>query len=188
MAVATELARRLFTVAEYQRMGEVGILGPHERVELIRGEIVEMTPIGRRHSAFVTNLNHLLSLRLGERALVSVQNPVVVADDSMPQPDLVVLRRRQPAYKDAEATQRDVDLLIEVAESSLRYDRFVKLRLYAETGIQDSWIVDCAVEVVEIHREPTADGYRSVVRVTGDSAVTPLAYPDVSLRLADIFA
>ena len=191
MAVATERARRLFTVAEYERMGEVGILAPHERVELIRGEIVEMSPIGPRHSAFVSNLTHLLVRSFDRRARVSVQSPVVVADDSMPQPDLVLLRLRQPSdppYKVARATQDDVQLLIEVAESSLRYGRSVKLRLYAEVGIPEYWIVDCEAEAVEVYRDPAAEGYRSVLRRTGDEAVSPLAHPDVSLRLADIFA
>jgi Uma2 family endonuclease len=191
MAVAVEPARRLFTVAEYERMAEVGILGPHERVELIRGEIVEMSPIGARHIAFVTNLTHLLVRSFDRRARVSVQSPVVVADDSMPQPDLVLLRLRQPShppYKVARATRDDVQLLVEVAESALRYDRIVKLRLYAEVGVPEYWIVDCEAEAVEVYRDPAAPGYRSVEHITGDRAVSPLAYPDVALRLADIFA
>ena len=191
MAVAVERARRLFTVAEYVRMAEVGILAEHERVELIRGEILEMSPIGSRHIAFVSNLTHLLVRSFDGRARVSVQSSVVVADDSMPQPDLVLLRLRHPSsppYKVARPTQDDVQLLIEVAESSLRYDRSVKLRLYAEVGLAEYWIVDCEAEAIEVHRDPAADGYRSVVRRTGDEAVSPLAYPDVALRLVDIFA
>ena len=121
MSVEADIARRLFTPAEYYRMGEVGILTPTDRVELIRGEIVRMSPIGPRHAAFVNNLN-LLVLRLAGRAIVSVQNPVVIDDYSEPQPDLVLLRRRALPYKDAEPTTADVVLLIEVAETSIRYD------------------------------------------------------------------
>ena len=135
MAVEVERARRLFTVEEYHRMGETGILKPSDRVELIRGEIIEMSPIGRRHVAFVNNFNQLLVIRLAGRAIVSVQNPVVIADDSEPQPDLALLRCRAVPYKDAEITAADVLLLIELAETSLRYDRTVKLRLYAEAGV-----------------------------------------------------
>ena len=128
MAVEVERVRRLFTVEEYHRMAEVGILKPNDRVELIRGEIVQMSPPGRRHIAFVDNLTQLLVRRLAGRAIVSVQNPVIMTDDSEPQPDLSVLRRRSTPYKDAQATGVDVLLLIEVAETSLRSDRTAKLR------------------------------------------------------------
>src|SRR3989442_190004 len=103
MAVEVAVARRLFTREEYHRMGEVGILKPTDRVELIRGEIVKMSPIGRRHTAFVDNLNELLITRLTGRAIVSVQNPVALSDDTEPQPDLKVLRRRRPPYEEREA-------------------------------------------------------------------------------------
>jgi len=188
MAVDTERSRRLFTVEEYHRMAEAGILKPGDRVELIRGEIVEMSPIGRRHVAFVDNLTELLVVRLAGRAIVSIQSPVAVAADSEPQPDLKLLRRRAVPYKDAEATAADVLLLIEVAETSLRYDRTVKLRLYAEADVPEYWVVDCDAEAVEVHRAPTADGYREVTRVTGEGTVSPAAFPDVRLTLAEIFA
>jgi Uma2 family endonuclease len=188
MAVQTERARRLFTVEEYHRMAEAGIFKPTDRVELIRGEIVEMSPIGRRHAAFVDNLTQLLIVRLAGRAIVSVQNPVVVADDSEPQPDLKLLRRRPVPYKDAEATAADVLLLIEVADSSLTYDRTVKLALYAETGIPEYWVVDTAAESIDIYRDPGPGGYRHRTRVAGDATVSPAAFPDVALALREIFA
>ena len=125
-------------------------------------------------------------LRLAGRATVSVQNPVVVADDSEPQPDLAVLRRRP--YKGAEPAREDVLLLIEVAETSLRYDRSTKLRLYAETGIPEYWVVDCAAEAVEVHRDAAADGYRHVAGVDLNGTVSLTAFPDVSLAVRDIFA
>ena len=188
MAVEVERARRLFTRDEYHRMGEVGILKPTDRVELIRGEIVQMSPIGRRHAAFVNNLNQLLVLRLGGRAIVSVQNPVAVADDSEPQPDLAILRRRPIPYKEAEATAADALLLIEVAETSLAYDRTTKLRLYAEAGVAEYWLVNCAAETVDVFRGPGPDGYRETVRLASGEAARPHAFPDVVLALADIFA
>ena len=128
MTVEVLTARRKFTREEYHRMGEVGILKPTDRVELIHGEIVEMSPAGRRHRAFVDNLNSLLTLRLGGRAIVSVQNPVVLSDDTEPQPDLQILRRQPIPYKEREAFAEDTRLLIEVAETTLRYDRSTKLR------------------------------------------------------------
>jgi Uma2 family endonuclease len=189
MAVEVLTARRKFTREEYHRMGAVGILKPTDRVELIRGEIVEMSPAGRRHRAFVDNLNGLLSPRLAGRAIVSVQNPVVLSDDTEPQPDLQILRRRPIPYKEREAFAEDTLMLIEVAETSLRYDRSTKLRLYAEAGIPEYWIVDCAAEAVEIYRSPLAAGYQDVVRVTDAGAtLSPQAFPDVTLTLSQIFA
>jgi len=188
MAVDVAAARRLFTRDEYHRMGEAGILKPTDRVELIRGEIVEMSPIGKRHRAFVDNLTELLIVRLAGRAIVSVQQPIALADDSEPQPDLTVLRRRPVPYKELEAYTPDALLLIEVAETSLRYDRSTKLRLYAEAGIPEYWVVDCAAEAVEVHRTPAADGYRDVTRVAGDGSVAPHAFPDVVLTVQEIFA
>ena len=186
MVVDVERARRLFTVEEYTRMSEVGILKPTDRVELIRGEIVEMSAPGRRHIAFVNNLNQLLVIRLAGRAIVSVQNPVIVANDSEPQPDLAVLR--QKSYKDAVPVTTDVLLLIEVAETSLRYDRTTKLRLYAEVGVPEYWVIDAAAERIEVYRGPTARGYREAQTLEGASAVSVQAFPEVALPLADIFA
>ena len=189
MAIEVATARRKFTREEYHRMGEVGILKPTDRVELIRGEIIEMSPIGRRHAAFVDNLTQLLVTRLAGRAIVSVQNPVVLAADSEPRPDLKILRRRSVSYKDREAGADDTLLLIEVAESSLTYDRSTKLRLYAEAGIPEYWIVNCVAESVEIHRGRHAEGYGDVTRVSvAGAAVSPQAFPDVILTLAEIFA
>jgi Uma2 family endonuclease len=188
MEVEVEAARRRFTREEYQGMAEVGILKPTDRVELIRGEIVEMPRPGRRHVAFVNNLNRLLVLRLGDRAIVSVQNPVVLSDDTEPMPDLAVLGMRAVPYKDREAYPEDVLLLIEVADTSLRYDRSTKLRIYAEAGIPEYWIVDCVGETIEAHRTPGPEGYRDVTRIEGEGTVTVAAFPDVVVTTAEVFA
>jgi len=188
MAVEVVAARRLFTREEYHRMAEVGILKPTDRVELIRGEIVEMSPIGRRHYAFVNNFTQLLVVRLAGRAIVAIQGPIVLADDTEPEPDVAIIRRRSVPYKEREAYAEDVLLLIEVAESSLSYDRSTKLRLYAEAGIPEYWVVDCVAESIEVHRTPEAGGYRDVSRVAGGATVALQAFPDVTLTLAEIFA
>ena len=180
--------RRRFTRAEYYRMAEVGILGERDRVELIKGEIVEMSPIGRRHKAFVTNLARLLITRLGERAVVTVQSGVVLADDTEPEPDVTVLRTRTVPYKEREAHADDVLTLIEVADTSLAYDRSTKLRLYAEAGIPEYWVVDCTAEAVEIYRTPGPDGYRDVARIGAVATVSLYEFPDVTLTTTEIFA
>jgi Uma2 family endonuclease len=188
MAVESAATRRRFTRKEYHRMAEAGILGEDDRVELIRGEIVEMSPIGPRHAAFVDNLNRLLARRLPDDAIVRVQGPVALADDTEPQPDLTVLRRRVVPYKDREAWAEDALLVIEVAESSLAYDRSTKQRLYAEAGIPEYWVVDGAAEGVEVQRDPGPEGYRDIRQLTAPATLALLAFPDVTLTTAEIFA
>jgi Uma2 family endonuclease len=188
MAVEVAAARRRFTRKEYYRMAEVGILGRRDRVELIKGEILEMAPIGRRHAAFVDNLTRLLVLRLADRAIVRVQGAVALAEDTEPQPDLAILRRDAVSYKDRDAWAQDTLLVIEVAESSLAYDRSTKMRLYAEAGIPEYWVVDCAAEAVEVHRGPGPEGYRDVSLVAGAATLPLPTFPDVELRASDIFA
>ena len=180
--------RRRFTRKEYYRLAEAGILAERERVELIRGDIIEMSPIGPRHAAFVDNLTNLLARRLPDEAIVRTQGPVALTDDTEPQPDLTVLRRRAVPYKEREAWAEDALLVIEVAEASLAYDRSTKLRLYAEAGIPESWVVDCAAETVEVHRGPGPEGYRDVSLVAGVATLALQAFPDVELRTTDIFA
>ena len=189
MALEVAVARRRFTVEEYHRMGEVGILTEDDHVELIRGEIVEMPRQGFRHRAFIDNLTRLLVTRLGDRAVVSIQMPIVLTDDTEPEPDVQVLRPPTVPYKHREVRAEDSFLLIEVAETSLAYDRSTKLGLYAAAGVPEYWIVDCGAESIEIHRTPDADGYREVARVVEPTATVALqAFPDVVLTLAEIFA
>ena len=147
-----------------------------------------MSPPGRRHVAIVDNQTQLLVLRLAGRAIVSVQNPVVLAEDTEPQPDLAIRRLRAVPYKEREALAEDVLLLIEVGDTSLRYDRSTKLRLYAEAGVLEYWLGDCNAESIEVFRGPGPDGYRDVSRISGDSSVNVQASGDVLLRTGGIFA
>ena len=185
MEVQVECARRLFTADEYMRMAEVGVLRRGERIELIHGEILTMSPIGTRHCAFVDRFTRLLVTALGERAWVRVQGTVRLFPDTMPEPDLAVLRLRD--YRDAHPTPEDILLVIEVAETSLAYDRGRKAALYAEAGIPEYWVTDAVGEAVEVHREPHGQRYRQSIRFTGAATVSPLAFPDVVVRLPDVF-
>jgi Uma2 family endonuclease len=188
MAAESVATRRRFTRMEYARMAAAGVFGERDRVELIQGEIVQLSPPGRHHRAYVNNLNRLLSRRLPEHAVVSVQNPLPLGDDTEPQPDLAVLRGRAVSFKDREAAAADALLVVEVSDTSLAYDRSTKGRLYAQAGIPEYWVVDCVAETVEVHRDPTADGYRDVRLVSGAAELALQAFPDVALRAADIFA
>jgi Uma2 family endonuclease len=188
MAVEIELPRRLFTVEEYHRMAEAGILGADERVELIEGEIVQMAPIGPRHVGCVINATRLFITRLGDRAVVSPQNPVVIRPRSEPQPDLLLLRPRAVSYSRELPSSQDVLLAVEVADTTARFDRLVKARLYALAGIAEFWLFLATDGALEVHREPGADGYASVTLHGPGQTVSPLAFPDVGFVVTDFFA
>ena len=184
--MATEVLRRRFTLEEYHRMGEAGILSRYDRVELIDGEIFEMSPIGPRHAACVDRLTRIFVISLGERAIVRVQNPVNPAPDSEPQPDVALLLPRHDFYSRAHPGPAHILLVVEVADSSLGYDRGIKRGLYVRAGIQEFWIVDLDGEAVDVHREPVVTGYRDVRRVQRGDTVSPQAFPDVTIRVDDI--
>ncbi len=184
--MALPLPVHRFTVAEYHRMAETGILHPSQRVELIQGEIVDMAPIGRRHLAVVDRLNRSLVLALADQAIVRVQGALRLDDFSEPQPDLVVLRPRADFYAERDAGPADVLLVIEVADTSEPYDGRVKVPLYARAGLQEVWLVDLNAATVTAYRAPTPEGYsQSVVAARGD-ALSPLAFPVLTLPVAAI--
>ena len=186
MATDVELVRRRFTLDEYHRMIRARILNEDDRVELIRGEIVQMAPIGSDHASCVARLTHLLLGRLHGRVVLWPQNPLVLLPDSEPEPDIILLTWRDDFYRDALPGASDVALLVEVAGTSLRYDRHVKGPLYAEGGVGDYWIIDLDGEAVETYREPTAGRFERTERLTRGATLAPLAFPDVPLTVADI--
>jgi Uma2 family endonuclease len=178
--------RRRFSVDDYHRMAEAGILGEDDRVELVAGEIVQMSPIGSRHAACVKRLNRLLSARLGEDVLIGIQDPVALAGDLEPQPDVSILRAREDDYAQELPGPHDVLLVIEVAETSLAYDREVKLPLYAAQGIAEAWLVNLADEVLERHTEPSPRGYRLVARAGRGEELASTVLPSLSLQAGSI--
>ena len=186
MATDVEVVRRRFTVDEYHQMARAGILNEDDRVELIRGEIVHKMVIGSRHAACVARLNELLVARLRGRAILWPQNPLTILPDSEPEPDIILLRHRADFYAAELPGPDDVALLVEVADTSLRYDRRVKGLLYAEAGIREYWIVDLAGDAVEVFREPGPHGFQRTDRVGRGGTLTPLAFPDTPLAAADV--
>jgi Uma2 family endonuclease len=182
-----EPATHVFTVDEYERMGEVGLFAPDQRLELVAGEIVEMTPIGSPHASTVTRLCRWFDRRVGDRAIVIGQNPVRISDVTEPQPDLTLVRWRDDFYRSAHPRPEDVLLLIEVSDSTARWDRRVKRPLYAVAGVPEVWIVDLQAQVVEVATEPTATGYRQVEQVTPGHIVVPRNFPDLRFPVQDLF-
>lgn len=186
MAISVEQARRLFTADEFERMGTAGVLSEDDRVELIEGEIVEMAPIGPGHAGSVNRLNRLLVDLLGDRAVIAVQNPVRLDVRSEPQPDLTVARPRADFYEGAHPRPDDVLWLVEVAETSLAFDTRVKAPLYARAGIGELWIVDVSAGRVETHRQPASGVYEAVSTLGRGDRLTPQAFADVSVEVADL--
>lgn len=177
------IVRWKLDVHEYHRMGEAGILTDDDRVELIEGELVQMSPIVSGHSGTVNALTRLLVLAAGNRAMVSVQNPVRLDVHNEPQPDFALLRPRADEYRSELPAPSDVLLLIEVADSSLRFDRLVKLPLYARRRIPEVWIVDLPAGAVEVCRGPTPEGYALVVREGRGASVEPESLRGLRLRV-----
>ncbi len=182
------VARRALTVDEYHRMADVGILAEDDRVELIEGELILMVPIGSGHAGTVITLTHLLIGAVGPRALISVQNPVQLDDRTEPEPDFAVLKPRQDSYRSATPRPDDVLLLIEIADSSLAYDRSVKRPLYARHGITELWIVDLAGGEIEVCRTPVGDDYTSISRVGCQGILQFAGLPGVSIQASTLFS
>lgn len=168
-------------------MGETGILAPGERLELILGHIVVSEPIGSRHAGTVDRLAHLFFSRLGDRAIVRVQNPVQLPkEDSELQPDVMLLRPRDDFYVSGHPGADDVRLLIEVADASLRLDRRLKIPLYARAGIREVWLVDLTTDRVEVSRDPAGRAYRDVRTLGRGQSLTSDAFGDLALRVDDL--
>lgn len=184
--MAVQVLRRVFTVDEYHRMAAAHIFGEDDRVELIEGEVVQMTPVGSRHAACVKRLIRLLDRGAGERAIVGAQDPIRLGTRSEPQPDVVLLRPRPDFYAAAHPGPDDVILVIEVAETSAEYDRSIKVPLYGQAGIPEAWLVDLAGDCVEVFRTPAPQGYREVQRVQRGQSLSPQVFPDVEFTVDEV--
>jgi Uma2 family endonuclease len=185
----SEPAPRLFTVDEYYKMAEVGILRPDERVQLIEGTIVQMPPGGPDHFSAVDWIGDLFHNRLGSRVRIRVQGPIDLAERAHPEPDLALLRRpaaRGRAYRLSHPTVADIFLAVEVADSTLHFDLGEKAQMYARHGLPELWVIDLRGDRLVVHREPTPDGYASVRTLSRGEAISPLAFPDVAFTADEI--
>jgi Uma2 family endonuclease len=179
--------RHQITVDQYYQMAQVGLLSAEDRVELIEGEIIDMAPIGSAHASTLRTLAELFREAVGKQAIVAVQDPVRLGDRSEPEPDLALLRRREDRYKHAHPTAPDVYLIVEVAQTSLRYDREIKLPLYARHGIPEVWIIDTQKRTLSLHRDPQGERYASESTTSAPGKLALSALPDVAIDLAGLF-
>jgi Uma2 family endonuclease len=185
--MSAAIVHHRFSVDDYEQMIRAGILTENDPVELIRGEIIEKMSIGDEHCACVKRLNHLLSTRVGGLAIVSVQDPIRLAD-SEPEPDVALLRPAPDFYASGKPRANDVLLLIEVADTSIHFDRDVTLPLYAEAGVREVWIVDLESQNVEVHRQPSAESegkYLNVHTVSGSQQLQVVALPGITLLVSE---
>lgn len=182
----TQVRKHRFTVEDYHRMTEVGILGEDDRVELIDGEIVRTSPVKSPHAAHVNRLNSLFAPRAREAFVIAIQNPVQLDDYSEPRPDVAVLRYRSDSYVERHPLPSDVLLVIEVSDSSLEHDREVKVPLYARSGIPEVWLVNLPERVIEVYRRATDQSYQSVERIGPGGTLSPLELSGVTLAASDV--
>lgn len=161
-AEQTHTTKRRFDVHEYHRMGEAGVFGDKERVELMGGEVVEVNPVGARHFTCLNRLNRIFVKSVNDEVIISPQNPVRLDDSHEPEPDLAVIKMRD--YRESLPAPEDILLLVEVSDTTPGYDRNVKLPLYARFEVPEVWIVDLGSGIIERHTEPSSDGYRLVRR------------------------
>jgi len=189
MVVATrettvEITRHRFTADDYQLMGEAGIFHPNARVELIEGEIIEMFPIGAGHIGCIGLTNMELTRQLQTQAIVFVQCPIRIADDGEPQPDLLIVRKEYD--RTMPPTPADTFLLIEVSENSLRFDRTIKLPLYAAAGIPESWIFDMKTARIERHTEPRPGGYATIKSAGAREELASTTLPGLTISVDEV--
>lgn len=185
--MAVMLRRYRFTVDEYDRMAEVGLLTQCDRVELLDGDIVEMSPIGDRHASVVARISHVFAERLGRRCIVWGQNPLGMrVVRSVPQPDVVLLRSRDDFYASGRPGPDDALLVIEVMDTSVATDRGVKLPLYARAGLVEVWLVDLGTDAIEVYRRPAAEGYADARVLRRGERIVPQAFADVTVTVDDL--
>lgn len=185
-SIETALPLRLWTVAEYHRMAEAGIFAVDERVELLEGKIVWMIAKGTAHRSAVGRTDKLLQNLLGNRAWVSIQDPIQLNERSEPEPDIAVVKVDPLDYADHHPTPPEVYLIIEVADSSLKMDCETKAKLYSQAGITDYWVVDVVSRQLHVFREPSHTGYESTVILTEEASISPLAFPDVPILISQM--
>jgi Uma2 family endonuclease len=186
--MSTATGKKLLTSAEYIALFEQGVITEQDRVELIEGEVVEKAMIGHLHAGRVGRVDHLLQRLLGGRALVISQSTVLLSQVSMPEPDFVILRWRDDFYESRYATPADMLALIEVADSSLAFDRGRKLRIYAAAGVEEYWLLNLVDGVLEVYRQPGPHlrGYASVTTLRRGDRVAFLAFPELAIEVEDL--
>jgi len=187
-AAVPPIERYRLTSAIFHEMVDKGILNEDDRLELIEGELVTMSPIGPEHMGVANQIAQILIRQLEQRAIVSIQGPIALDEFSEPQPDLALLVQRDDFYKHSLPRPADVALVIEVADSSLAYDRTIKMPLYARAGIPEAWIVNLIDRWIEVYRDPSTAGYTTLLKILSGKSIAPQAFDDVVVVVDDLLS
>jgi Uma2 family endonuclease len=187
-AMSSAIQRHQFTVHDYHRMAEVGILQENSRVELINGEVLALSPISDPHNGTCARANRAFVRAAGDDAIVLVQGAVRLNLYSEPQPDIALLRPRADFYTKSHPGPADILLLVEISASSLHYDLKVKGRLYAEMGIPEYWVADLDNEIVIAHSEPSGASFRLVRQFRRGETMTPSLLPSCRIPVDSLLA
>lgn len=183
---ALQVKRHTFTTSEYDAMTLAGVFGEDDRVELIEGEIIEMSPIGSDHAGVVNRLTWMLIQRLGDRAIVATQNPIRLGEHSEPQPDVVVAKFRKDFYRSSHPTPDDVLLVVEIADATLAIDRDVKVPLYASAKIAEVWLINLLESSIEVYSKPEGRIYREKRTAREGETLTLSAFSNVAFNVREI--
>jgi Uma2 family endonuclease len=178
-----EISKRLFTVHDYHRMVDAGILSEDDRVELIHGEILAMSPIGPRHSAAVLRANQAMVRLVGDQAIVGVQGSIRLDEYDEPQPDVYLLRPKPDFYASGHAGAPDIFLIVEMADSSLEYDQTTKARLYAESGVAEYWIADVRNDRLLVYSNLRDNSYAVCRELHRGEVISPTLLPDCRITV-----
>jgi Uma2 family endonuclease len=184
--LALDVRPHRFSLEQYERMVEVGVLTENDRVELIEGEIIEMVPPSPEHSTVVSRLVRFFIEALGDRVVVRAQDAVRLPPHSEPEPDLALARPPDDRYLRKHPEPHDLFLVVEVAYSTQAYDRRRKIPLYARQEIAETWLIDVPAGTLEIHRDPGPDGYTSIDVLSRGEVASPRAFPDATIALSDL--
>ena len=188
MGAPLTIPRISISVDQFHKMAEAGIFQSNERVELVEGEMIQMPPIGPAHASLVNEVGTLLARRVSDdRAIVSYQNPIALPPKNEPQPDIALLKPLAHRYKNILPSASDVLLVIEVADTSLSYDRDVKIPIYAANGIAEAWLIDIQAESLTVFRKPLRDSYSQVLTLPKTGSISPLLLTDITIHLGDLW-
>jgi Uma2 family endonuclease len=185
--MTAQLLTHKFTTQQYHLMHEAGVFAEGDRLELINGEITKMSPIGRKHAACINRLVRSFTKKLGAQIVLSVQNSIRMDDNSQPQPDLAILKLRNDFYEEGLPTPSDILLIIEVSDSTITYDRDVKMPLYAAAGIPEMWLFDVNKKAIEGYSLPSPSGYKQMRRYEANDTLEMITFPDVIFNWEELF-
>jgi Uma2 family endonuclease len=185
--MSAQIPRRKFSISDYHRMAETGILAENERIELIAGDIVTMIPVGSQHTSCVKSLKQLFTTMLIDTVVVWVQNPICLGEYSEPEPDIALLKLRPDLYTEHCPIPKDVFLIVEVTEQALDYERDIKLPVYAQTGIGEVWLVNIKDMKVEVYTNPAGQEYDMYRKFCQEHTITSVIFPNLRIPVEKIF-